>query len=75
VRNVRVEATVRNEPDEMETAGCVLGVQEALDDGQILVELAPFDRHVGSDDILPDNSAGSDVQMSGNQSDICKQDS
>ena len=47
----------------MEATVAVLGVVEALEDGLVLVELLLLDRHVDTDDVLPDNTSSANVQV------------
>ena len=58
-----VNASIRDEPDEMKTAIRVFGAMHAFEDGSVLVELTFFDGNVDADNILPDHSTCADVKM------------
>jgi hypothetical protein len=47
----------------MQTPSSFLGVFEAFEDRFILVELTFLDGHVNTDDVLPDHTSSSNVQM------------
>jgi hypothetical protein len=63
VVDVRVNTTVRDETEQVETAVALLCVGEALDDIVDLVELALLDGLVDADNVLPHDSAGTNVQV------------
>jgi hypothetical protein len=63
VVDVRVHTTVRHETQQMKTTVALLCVGEALDNVVDLVELALLDRLVDAHDILPHDSAGTNVQV------------
>ena len=48
----------------MQTPRGVFGVLEAREDVLVLVELPLLDRDVDPDDVLPDDAARADIQMS-----------
>lgn len=50
--------------EEVETAVSLLCVLAALNDNRVLVELAFLDRDIDLDNVLPDDTASTDVKMS-----------
>jgi len=54
---------VGDETAKMETAIAVLGVLDGLLDDVVLGELANLDGLVDTDDVLPDDTSGADVEM------------
>ena len=53
-----------HETEEVETTVGLLGVLAALEDDLVLVERALLDRYIDPDDVLPDNTTSTDVQVS-----------
>lgn len=62
--DVRVNTTVGDETEEVETAVGLFGALEGGEDIGVGVELTLLDRDVDAHDVLPDNAAGADIQMS-----------
>ena len=63
VVDVRVDTTVRDQTEQVQTAVALLCAGEALDDVVDLVEFALLDGLVDADNVLPDDSAGANVQV------------
>jgi hypothetical protein len=63
VVDVRVNTTVRDETEQVETAVALLCMGEALDNVVDLVELALLDSLVDAHNVLPHDSAGANVQV------------
>jgi hypothetical protein len=63
VIDVAVHTAVANQTQQMQTPVAVLGAGEGLDDVLDLVHLALLNGLVDADDVLPDNAAGADVEV------------
>ncbi|KAG9527173.1 phosphoglycerate mutase 2, partial [Aureobasidium melanogenum] len=63
VVDVRVDTAIRDETEQVQAAVALLCAGEALDDVVDLVEFALLDGLVDADNVLPDDSAGADVQV------------
>lgn len=57
---------IRYQPKKVQSTVACFGALHAFDNVLVLVELALFNRDIDADDILPDNPACTDVQMTGN---------
>lgn len=63
VVDVRVDTAVRDQTEQMQAAVALLCAGEALDDVVDLVELALLDGLVDAHNVLPDDTAGANVQV------------
>jgi len=63
VVDVRVDTAVGDEPQQVQTSVALLGAVEGLDDVLDLVQFALLEGLVDADAVLPDDTAGADVQV------------
>jgi len=61
---VRMDASVRDEAEEVQTAIAFCSGLKGIDDSFLFCKFALFDELIDADEILPDYSASSDVQVS-----------
>jgi len=61
---VRMDASVRDEAEKVQTAIAFCRGLKGVDDGLLFCEFALFDGLIDADEVLPDYSASSDVQVS-----------